>query len=174
MRTIAEQNTITRVLKAWGLGGLDDAESVHRMAYLVQDHDHFGELLRACEPGLRREMYEAMSPYLRFPAKPLEDYNIAAKEHAAAAEFPLLHTNGTLQPYMTPSIQSGGVNFPNVTMRVRCVHCAQEAYFRGDRKIDAIQQLREAGWSYDEIAGTSLCAECLDALDTQSRQVPAE
>lgn len=53
---------------------LDHPALVHQLAYLVQDHDHFGMVLRKVAPEKRTEAYEAMKPYLRFTAKPLFNY----------------------------------------------------------------------------------------------------
>ena len=83
-------NAINRVLKARGLPTLEAPGILEVLGRMVENHEHFTELLRACDPKLRRDMYEAMKPHLRFTAKPLEDYIIAAKEHAEAAELPVM------------------------------------------------------------------------------------
>lgn len=123
---------------------------------MVQDHTHFTELLKACEPSLRREMYEAMSPHLKFKAKPLEEYIIAAKQHAEAAQLPTIEPDGTLKPFSVPEI-----NIPEYELWVICSKCEREGFFYGERKADAIFELRKAGWSWDELGFKSVCANCL-------------
>jgi hypothetical protein len=179
MRSHPEANAINRVLKARGLGTLDESGTVAQLTYMVEDHQHFMTLLRACEPGLRREMYEAMSPHLRFRAKPLEDYIIAAKEHAAAAELPVLDEDGMLHSYMMPNIGVVELEVPEIELWIGCARCDRGVIFLGDRKLDIIHNLRIAGWAYDESAQQRhLCPQCLeevpDAVDQASGQTSFE
>jgi hypothetical protein len=169
MRNLQETNAINRVMKAWGLGSLDEPGAVQALARAVQDHEHFGELLRACEPKLRREMYDAMSPNLRFPAHALEWYIIAAKEHAASMEFPTLEADGNLKPYTMPTIGSwlaGAEPEPQFQLYAACSRCEKACIFFGERKADAITALRHAGWAWNELAEQAvLCPDCLDNHD---------
>lgn len=161
-----ESNAINRVLKAWGLPPLGSVGVVPALARMVVDHQHFGEMLRACEPALRREMYEAMRPHLLFPAKPLEDYIIAAKEHAEAAQLPTTDEQGHLHPY-SPGIVGAGEapKVKLVTLAVQCARCQAWVNFSGPRTVDAIATMREAGWTYDESQRQRhLCPLCLEDL----------
>jgi hypothetical protein len=149
---------------------------VQALAALVEDHQHFTELLRACEPTLRRDMYESMSPHLRFKARPLESYVIAAKEHAAAAELPTIDGTGNLQPYTMPTISTGLGTMPQleveveleeeegpeVELFVQCSKCDREGMFWGERLVDAIEKLRHAGWAYDSVNQSAICWNCLE------------
>lgn len=125
---------------------------------MVQDHLHFTELLRACEPNLRREMYEAMRPHLRFPALPLDWYDMEAKARAEAAQLPLMDGSG-LKPYMIPNII-----VPDAEIRVTCRKCDKVCVFLGDRIADAIQEMRHAGWAWDELKHEHMCPECLEEV----------
>lgn len=166
MRSQAESNAINRVLKARGLGSLEDSGVTERLARQVEDHQHFTELLRACEPMLRREMYEAMLPHLRFQAKTLEDYIIAAKEQAAAGELPTIESNGNLKPYMMPMVGNGtavaAIEIPDFELWVQCARCKKESFFYAERMADAIAGARDAGWAWDEMETAHLCPNCLD------------
>jgi hypothetical protein len=166
MRTQQESNSINRVMKSWGLGSLDEPGAVQALAWAVQDHEHFGELLRACEPGLRREMYDAMSPNLRFRARSLDQYVVAAKEHAESMQFPTLEANGNLKPYMMPTVGDWPAEpppDPDFEVLAQCPKCKTEEFFHGERKADAIQALRSAGWSWDEMTEQAYrCPVCLD------------
>jgi len=162
MRSPQESNAINRVLTSRGLPNLEEPGVIAQLAYIVEDHQHFLELLRACEPQLRREMYEAMRPHLRFPAHPLEDYIIAAKEFAAAAELPLIDADGTLQPYTMPNIL---LVPPRFRLIVQCSRCDRWQDFEGERKVDAIFEMRRAGWAFDEsVHVRHICPECLEGF----------
>lgn len=160
MRSAAESNAINRVLKAWGLGSLNDPGIVETFARAVDDHEHLTKLLRACDPELRRDMYEAMRPHLRFTAKPLEDYIVSAKEHAEAAQLPTIDSAGNLHPFDTPNVTV--VEVPEFELWVQCHRCQKEAWFYGERKADAIHTMRKESWAYDESECRHLCPECLE------------
>lgn len=171
MRSLEETNSINRVLKAWGLGSLDEPGAIQALAYMVQDHEHFSELLRACDPELRRHMYEAMSPNLRFPPNTLDWYLMRAKQHAETMQFPTLQPDGNLKPYMMPSAGSAPVLAPpEEKLIVECSKCKAINFFYGARRVDAIVQAREAGWAYDEAEKKHLCAECLEKLVAQDKE----
>lgn len=162
-RSQQENNAINRVLKSWGLEPLDVPGTVARMAYMVDGHEHLQTLLRACDPELRREMYEAMTPHLRFKARPLESYIIASKEHAEAAQLPIKDQNGNLHPYVPPNITV--VEVPEFELWLQCHKCQKEAFFFGERKVDAIAAARTSGnWAVDELGTDHVCPECLDAM----------
>ena len=169
MRPQQESNAINRVLKAWGLGSLNEPGAVEALSRMVQDHDHFGEILRACEPRLRREMYDSMSPNLRFRPRPLESYIIAAKEHASSQQFPTLTEDGNLKPYMMPSITSDTaiaalIEVPEVELWLQCQKCQKESFYFAERKADAISEARNGGWAYDEMGSHHICPNCLDEV----------
>jgi len=136
---------------------------VETLSWLVEGHQHFTELLRACDPPLRREMYEAMRPHLRFNADPLDAYVATAKAHAEAAELPVMDENGILHPYRVGVIETEPAS---VELWAQCAQCQKEATFAGANLGDAIFTMRTSGWAYDEsTAQRNLCPECLDALD---------
>lgn len=163
-RPAAESNAINRVLKARGLPSLEEPGVLAALASLVEDHLHFMELLRACEPALRREMYEAMRPHLKFPVRPLDHYESAAQAHAAAAELPVMDEHGFLHPYTTPSVVT--IEVPATELWAQCSKCGKEAIFLGTSKADAIFTMRSSGWAYDESAlQFHICPDCLEGID---------
>ncbi len=163
MRSPGEENAINRVLKARGLPTLEAPGVIEALAFLVEDHTHFMELLRACDPHLRRDMYESMKPHLRFPANPLDYYVGRAKEHAAAAELPVMDAQGILHPYMIPSVST--VEVPPAQLWAKCGTCGKEAIFLGATKADAVFTLRSAGWGWDEFDDSNaICPQCLDGM----------
>jgi hypothetical protein len=166
-RKAGEANAINRVLKARGLPGLEESGAVAALAFLVEDHKHFMELLRACEPSLRRDMYEAMSPHLRFVAFPLETYVIAAKEHAEAAQLPVTDKYGFLQPYSMPEVRMAPIKVTELW--ARCSKCPKETIFVGTSQADVIYTMRSAGWAYDETeARAHICPDCLEVEEANA------
>lgn len=173
MRSAAEANAINRVLKARGLGSLEEPGTAQKLATLVKDHRHFGSLLKACEPVLRQQMYDAMSPYLKFPAKPLYDYIVDAKEYAAAAELPTIDEQGNLHQYYPPEVRSNqdvidtAVNAIEALtahgyLDVICCRCTKAARFYGLNKAESIWKARNASWAYNELDGAEICPDCLE------------
>ena len=172
MRNQQETNSINRVMKAWGLGSLGEPGSIEALARMVQDHEHFGELLRACEPSLRRDMYDAMAPNLRFQARLLDWYVIGAKEHAESMQYPTIDDKGNLKPYMMPRVENtaentaAAIEVPFECFWIKCARCSKESFFYADRLCDAISEMRHAGWGWDEtVNARHVCPNCLDEVD---------
>ena len=167
MRSQQESNSINRVMKAWGIGSLDEPGSIGALARMVQDHEHFAELLRACEPQLRKDMYNAMSPNLNFPAYPLETYIIQAKQHAESMQFPTMDAAGNLHAYNPPEAGvKPAIEIPEAELWLQCAKCKKESFFYAERKADCISEARKAGWAFDELAGVfHICPNCLDEIE---------
>lgn len=166
-----ERAAIERILQAWGLPALDQPGVLAAMAALIEDHRHFMEILRACEPDLRRECYEALRPYLRFTPKTLDEYVAMSAQSAEAAQLPTLDPAGGLRPFAPPVIEMPVLE---AELWLRCRQCGGEAVYFGERMADAIAQARHAGWAYDEFLTRHYCPECLDAMDEETGQETAE
>jgi hypothetical protein len=160
---------INNLLGGYGLATMDNPRGmVQQLGFLVRDHDHFRQMLVKCEPEHRTSMYESLKPYLRFPAKPLEDYIIAAKQDAEARQLPVLGEDGQLHPFKVGEIRTDGVEeaaveqLAKVRLHVVCRKCTKEAVFSGLRKIDAVNEARLAGWVHYEIdgVGREVCPDC--------------
>lgn len=74
-----EKRQLDNELMSMGLGKTNDPNLILQLAMLVQGHEHFMEMIQACEPAKRTEMYEAMRPHLRFEALPLDRYLVYRK-----------------------------------------------------------------------------------------------
>ena len=131
-------------MKAWGIGSLDEPGSIGALARMVQDHEHFAELLRACEPQLRKDMYNAMSPNLNFPAYPLETYIIQAKQHAESMQYPTMDAAGNLHAYNPPAAGAKpAIEIPEEELWLQCAKCKKESFFYAERKADCITEARK-------------------------------
>jgi hypothetical protein len=157
-------------MKAWGIGSLDEPGSIGALARMVQDHDHFCEILRACDPPLRRDMYDAMSPNLNFPPHSLEWYIMHAKQHAESMQYPTMEEDGTLKAYNPPAAGvKPPVEVPLEELWLQCAKCKKESFFLADRKADAIEEARKAGWAWDEYGIFHICPNCLDEISGDRR-----
>lgn len=165
---------INRALGQLGLGQLEEgAGLLKQLAFLVEDHDHFRQMLMKCEPELRREMYESLRSYLRFAPHSLDQYLSDAARIANERQWPTQGADGKLHPFRVPEVSSGdadadliaGILNPTLAehhLHLVCRKCTREAWFHGIRKADAVFEARQKGWSYDEIAGDGreICPEC--------------
>lgn len=171
MRIDSERQQLNRFLGRTGLAQLDEpAALVQQMATLVRDHDHFRGMLEKCEPELRYQMYEALAPRLRFPAKMLGDYMIESAQIAEQRQWPTVAADGTLLPFKPVNVETNeyiaeqAIKAEKAKERlwIVCRKCTKEALFLGARKADCIHEARVAGWTYDEVNGTGreICPDC--------------
>lgn len=171
-RTATEKKRINNFLGHRGFATLDDpAHMVQQMGFCVRDHEHFRQMLTACDGIERQNMYNALKPNLRFEAKPLDVYLSEAGDLAERKQLPIQQPDGTLKPYNKPEIESDEYLIEQVLyrklmefhLRLKCRKCTVIGEFHAGRKIDAIQDARNAGWAYEEIngEGKEICPDCL-------------
>lgn len=143
---------INRYLGDRGLSTLENPGAlVQQLGYYVRDHDHFRQLLTQCEPAARSAMYDALSPHLRFEAKPLETYVIAAKEMAEREQLPQWDAQTqAFAPYKPPEIRTVEAAVAEALAKYRldlvCRKCTRSESFYSTTKYDAVRAAREAGW----------------------------
>lgn len=170
LATSSEQTVIDRFLTARGLpgvraGGGNAILSV--LARRIEDHSHFRELLSACEPQLRHEMYEALRPHLLFRAHPLDFYERCARERAENMKLPVLLEDGKLRGYepIEVRIAQDAVDeqLAQGVLTLVCRKCTKEAKFPAENVATAIKNARDEGWTYDELSGEGreTCPACL-------------
>ena len=164
MQDVAQLN---RVLGSAGLATLGEPGLMAQLGYLVEDHEHFRQLLTKCQPELRRDMYEALRPYLRFSAKPLDVYLAESAQVAESHQWPIQDAEGNLRPYTPPEVGIAQRALDEAMARehltLTCVRCTRVETFSGLRKGDVIQAARLAGWTYGldaEGNGREICPEC--------------
>lgn len=143
---------------------------ISMMGSMVEDHDHFRQLLVACEPAQRTEMYNALRPNLRFVPRALDQYISDAGRIAAERQLPLQGEDGKLHPYRVPEVESASAIIARAMeeslaqdhLTLTCRKCTKQETFHGLRKADCVFAARQAGWSYDEIDGKGfeVCPEC--------------
>ena len=168
------RKTINNYLGNRGLSTLDDPRGlVQQLGFMVEGHDHFKQMINKCPPQERRNMYEALRPHLRFEPKPLDVYVSELGMEAEAQKLPTLDVDGKLHEYRPAEIQTVVRDVVEETLAqhhlvLECRKCTKTATFHGGRKVDAISNARQAGWTYglnqpagsDEIRRYEICPDC--------------
>lgn len=107
MQSPRERQQINQFLGNRGFAQMDEPGAlVQQLAFCVPDHEGFRKALTKCEPQDRRDMYEAMSPHLRFTAKPLDVYMAEASLDAEARQLPVIAADGSLQAFRAVELSS--------------------------------------------------------------------
>jgi hypothetical protein len=146
---------VNRLLRANGLPTLDQAETIWvELAPLVRDHDHFRSLLVSCQPEIRKDMYEALAPKLRFEAWPLDRYIAKAGEIAEREQ--LMSWDPEKQQLSAFKIPEVGLKkraelaIAHRTVTMTCARCTKEESFGGATRVACIKSARDAGWVYHD------------------------
>jgi len=144
----SDQQKVNRALKTRGLGGLDDPNLMKQLAFLVRDHAHFRKILVLLEPRKRYECYTALTPYLRFKAKPLDDYileakEIAGREHQKAA----YEAQSELEILAQDAIRKAqAIEDGKGLLKLTCRTCDRSEGFTGKTADEAYAAARIDGW----------------------------
>jgi hypothetical protein len=189
MPSATERLEINSYLAKRGLGQLDDPGTIHQLAFLVQDHDHFRQLLQRCDPLLRRKMYEAMRPGLRFTPRALDAYVAEMAAEADRRKMPAYdQETGKLIAYA--DYDPGGKVEPlerqaekaihhayqeqasgGHKLTIVCAKCTAAAEFTGPTMVSATMNARQAGWVYQEVdgKGVEICPKCPSAKPVMTK-----
>lgn len=165
---------LNHMLQSNGLGRLDAPGTMSQMGYLVRDHEHLRELLTACVPEERGNMYETLRPNLRFKAHPLDVYLSQAAQEADAKKLPAWDGEKFI-PYRdyerkaTQAITKDMIlAAKGGTLKVVCAKCTVEASFVGLTVVSAAIEARKAGWVYDREAEQETCPKCASTRPTNA------
>lgn len=175
---MADGQRMRRALRGAGLTD-DFAAAIGQLAReYVRDDRHFTELLSDTEPEMRRDVYEAMRPHLKFQAKPLDWYETQAKERAEREKLPILGPDGKLLEFRPTQDVSSALKHAQAlldeavaekTLILRCRKCTVVEKFHGlehETKVDVILKARKKGWIYDGRGETpaEICPSCETSL----------
>lgn len=124
-----------------GMPNLQDPNLVKMIAYVCSEV-RFAQALVACVPEKRTAMYEAMRPYLRFTAQPLDVYMARAKEMAAQKEQ--ARERNTVESIIEREASKK-------TLTLSCGKCMKEETFycvntTTAARADAVMEARKKGW----------------------------
>jgi hypothetical protein len=174
MPSASEQRKVDRELRKLGFGGLDDPNLIPQIAFFIKNHEQFRNQLFSVDPEQRRNAYMALRPHLRFPAKPLDVYELEMKEMAERQQLPV--ENGT--PYPTPYKPGEVGHKPKLevvaskaigqdekrrkakgTVFLVCQRCTRGEAFVGENRKAANRDAFEAGWRMN--GKNPICPHCL-------------
>lgn len=149
---------------------------------LVQNEEHFRELLMACEPQKRANMYNSVRSRLRFRVGTLEAIIAEGKRIAEAKQLPTLdEKTGALIPFKVPEVgekkleevatQAISKTFYESNAKIRlhvvCGKCTADALFYGlpgETRVDVVLKARRKGWKWQKSEvdgeGIELCPKC--------------
>jgi hypothetical protein len=171
---------INRYLGEHGLSTLDDPQGlVAQLGFLIEDDQHFKQVINRCDPKHRRDLYEALRPHLSFTPRALDVYIAELGMEAEIQQLPRLDEEGRFVPFRVQDIRvSSDREEDELRSSIRefveaaitqhhlvltCRSCTRTETFHGGRRVDAIQKARQAGWTYGLDAtggGYEICPEC--------------
>jgi hypothetical protein len=151
-----------------GLGGLDDPNLFHQMAFLIRDHEHFRGILMLVPPQDRYTAYTALAPKLTFKAKPLDDYEAEAKYEAERKQLPVIDSRtGELREFKAPDINelatkaikdAEKAETAKGNLRLTCSKCTAYGTFPAKNRVQAYFDAKVLGWMVE--GETAICPKC--------------
>jgi hypothetical protein len=163
---------INHLLKSKGLGDLQDRTLMLQLAMCVASHDHFRAILLKVEPEFRSQCYQALTPHLRFKAKPLDVYLMEGAILAEQMQMPTFDPK-TLEvlPYKPATFDSrlhetAAEILESVLLECEmkgylnlvCEKCTKEESIPGKTRYMAARTAAKWGWTRkDEVVR---CPEC--------------
>ena len=163
---IQNRKTINNFLGNRGLATLDNPGGLcQQLGYLVEDEEHFKQILNRVSPELRRDCYESIAPHLRFKARPLDVYLSELGTEAEVQQLAVMDEEGKLRAYNPPEIRTVQrvveETLGSWHLTLTCKKCTREETFSGGRRADVIWKARDAGWTYSpENGGSEVCPTC--------------
>lgn len=164
-----ERQQVNHKLKQLGFGGLDDANILSQIATLYTTHDAFRGLLMSTAPDQRRIAYEALKPHLCFVPKPLDVYEMEAKQKYEREQWDTIDPDN---PHFPKAFRPGEVETEEYRIQrlaseaiaqnahekhggleLVCTKCTVAQLFRAKTRKDAEQDARSAGWRWAERNG---------------------
>jgi len=178
-----ERKFVDRALMSAGLGSLDDPGLVGQIGFLarqiIKEHKDFMLWLGKAPLDKRRDMYEAMKPFMdHLPGgcKSLEAYQADLMIDAEVRQLPIQGADGNLLPFRAQDLVTRkpgelGVaqsifdhEYAKHVLRLTCKRCTFFEEFPAIRKEDAVFVARETGWIIDLREQVEICPKCAEKL----------
>lgn len=182
-----EKRIVNQALMSAGLGKLDDPGLIRQIGFIVSktvtDHDSFRVLINRCAPEERRNMYEALKPYIRFELKPLDVYIAETMAEAEAKQLPVIGPDGNFKEFRIQDVKGEAItpvapptdlqtaqrvidaSLARRELTLLCRTCTKENTFHGMRREDCVKLARETGWRevHHQFAPDSeMCPACVE------------
>jgi len=154
--TVSIKTKLDHELKRKGFGGLDDPRLIQQIAFCVRDHVHLRQILVTVVPEKRTQAYEAMRPYLRFEAKPLDVYIAEAADLAARKEQDQTKIDVIAEKAIARAEREWQSNGKRLILV--CVKCTRQEDFPASERFIAAGDAYREGWRKDD--GKVYCKTC--------------
>lgn len=122
-----------------------------RLAPSIRDHKDLETKLTSAPPHLRTIIYEAVRPFLKFQARPLDKYIVSAKQMAERERLPTLDVSGNLHEFRAVEVGLAAA-VATKTLTLVCGKCTREDKFYAigqETNVDVIMKARMEGWIHD-------------------------
>jgi hypothetical protein len=135
-----------------------------RLAPSIRDHKDLETKLTSAPPHLREIIYEAVRPFLKFKAKPMDKYIVSAKQMAERERLPTMDEKGNLHEFQAVEVLvAKEVATKTLTLTCHVCHKTEQFFaFGRDTNVDVVMKARVRGWIYNYKAEKphEICPEC--------------
>ena len=163
-----DRKLIHNQLRRIGFGGFDDTNLIAQMAFCIEGHDHFRNVLTPINPLQRSIAYHALAPHLTFAPKPLDVYEAEMRQIAEQQQLPTWNDKTKMpEAYRVPEISLDGLATEAIAQRKHedgggvltmiCANCTVAGNFSAKRRKDAYAEAHNLGWRWAMRNGTEKC-----------------
>lgn len=139
-------------------------KTLMRLAPSIRDHKDLETKLTSAPPHLREIIYEAVRPFLKFKARPLDRYVISAKQMAERERLPTIDEKGDLHEFRAIEVGLAAA-VATQTLTLTCHKCTrQDKFFAhgNETNVDVVMKARRDGWVYDPLSEHETCPTCIN------------
>ena len=143
-----------------------DLKRLMRLAPKIRDHKDLETKLTSAPPHLREIIYEAVRPFLKFQAKPLDRYVISAKQMAERERLPTMDERGNLHEFRAVEVGLAAA-VATRTLTLTCHKCTREDKFFAigeETNVDVVMKARREGWVYGPLSEHETCPTCINLV----------
>lgn len=166
-----DKRKLNTELMVMGLAPLEDPNLIMQLAHIVSEwpgdkHEYLVDLLITCEPEKRYEMYNAITPHLRFKALSYPQYEsqIAIRAGEMVNQGRVKVEGEAPKPIVVGGRDLaivGQAEATEVMATVCCHFCTHIERFLGDTAVEAIVKARRGGWARDKALNKETCPDCV-------------
>lgn len=148
-----------------------DLRKLMSLAPKIRDHKDMETKLSSAPPHLREIIYEAVKPFLKFKAKPMDKYIVSAKQMAERERLPTMDERGNLHEFKAVEVLTAK-ELSTKTLVLICHKCTREEKFYAigkETNVDVVMKARKDGWIYNFMAMPpyEICPNCEISLRTE-------
>lgn len=163
--SLEDRRKINHQLKTIGFGGLEDPNLIQQLAFVIEGHDHFRNILKVVQPLQRQIAYNTLRPHLTFAAKPLDVYIAEMGRIAEQEQLPIWDgetyypkemkvSDIKLEGLAQEAIQQTEHEKAKGKLELVCTKCTVAEYFPAKLRKQAYDAAHRAGWRWAERNGS--------------------